>query len=170
MVTGIVTLTCSFLCSRELQAASKSAPRFTTRLRVFGAFAANILQTEEGTYGLLICKSLLTCLPAPIHSLQNIPCRRPSATPRAGYLDLHLDSSFSVIPNLHIAQHNILAEALITLNLMGLIRPSLAGVQKSLLLQGSTSDGQISQFLRQRTRSSKQHLRRNQRLLLRRRE
>ena len=150
----------------EMQAASKSAPRFPTRLRGYGTFWFHIVQADEGTYGQLLYGNLLTCLLAPIRSPENILCRRPSATLRAGCLDLRLDSSFLIPPNLHTAQHTILAKALTTLNTMGLIRPSLAGVQKSLSSQGSTSDGQIFQFSKQSTRSLKQHPRRSQRLLL----
>lgn len=43
----------------ELQAASKSAPRFPTRLRVYGTFAFNTLQPSEGPYGLLLCENSL---------------------------------------------------------------------------------------------------------------
>ena len=151
----------------ELQAASKSAPRFPTRLRMCGTFLSTNLQANEGSYGLLLYKKFADCLPGPTRSSQNLPCRRPSATPPAGCLDLPLDSTFLIPPNLHTAQHTILAKVLTRLNTMDLIRSSLAGVQKSLLSQGSTSDGQISQFLKRSTRTSKQHPRRSQEFLLR---
>lgn len=48
----------------ELQAASKSAPRFPTRFRVYGTFASIILQADERTYELLSHGNLLTRFPS----------------------------------------------------------------------------------------------------------